>query len=88
MDTSNKSTLCLIFGILSLVFMFLPVSALSIVGIILAIVGIVFGKQIKKSGFDNGTAKAGRIFCWISIIIFIIAVVIAAVLVGTLRALV
>ena len=84
MDIENKSMMSLIFGIVSLIFMFLPVPALSLVGIILAIIGLVFGKQVKKSGFDNGKAKAGRVLCWIGLILCIIAVIVAVVLVGAL----
>lgn len=82
MDTSRKGMLCLIFGILSLVFMFIPVPVLSWVGIVLAIVGLVFGNQVKKVDPSNGMAKAGRILCLIGLILCIIGIVIAAVAVG------
>ena len=84
MELEKKSTMCLTFGIISLVFMFIPNGVLSIIGIILAIVGLVYGKQVKKSGFDNGKAKVGRVLCWIGLILCIIAVVLVAIGIGIL----
>ena len=84
MDMERKSTLCLVFGIISLIFIFLPVPFISWIGIILAIVGLANGKKVKKSGYDNGKAKAGRVLCWIGLILCIIAIVLVAIGVGIL----
>jgi len=73
------SLLSLIFGIVGIVLTFTPAS---IVGLVLAILGIVFSSMAKKKEGKNGMNKAGFILSLIAIILFIIVVVVLAIVLG------
>lgn len=74
MEKSNgKAVATLILGIISLIMIFTGVG--SVAGIILAIVGVVLGNQVKRVDPSNGMAKAGRVLCWIGLILCIIVAI-------------
>lgn len=62
---NNKATASLVLGIISLVFIFFNVFAF--VGMILAIIGLVLGIQVRKEDPSDGKAKAGVILCIIGL---------------------
>lgn len=78
----NKKTfslLALIFGIVGIVLTFTPGA---IVGLILAILGLVFSNLAKKKEGKNGMQKGGFILSLIAVILWIIVVVVIGILVG------
>ncbi|MBQ4347133.1 MAG: DUF4190 domain-containing protein [Firmicutes bacterium] len=83
--TDGRAIASLVLGIIGLVCTF--VIGQGIIGLILAIVGLVLGKKAKKEN-PSGMATAGVVLCWISIIVCIIVVVLAIVLVGAVISLI
>ena len=78
-NTNGKAIASMVLGIVSLI---LILFGGSIIGIILAIVGVVLGNSVKRIDPYNGFAKAGRILSWIGLIICIVVTVLTVVLVG------
>ena len=72
-QSKGMAVATLIFGIAS-VAMVLTISG-AVVGLGLAIVGVVLGNQVKKEDPSNRMAKAGRVLCWIVLILFILFLV-------------
>ncbi|MDF2543984.1 MAG: putative rane protein [Herbinix sp.] len=62
---NGKAIASLVLGIVSLVFIFFGYGAL--LGLAMAIVGLVLGIQAKKENPNNGQAKAGVILCIIGL---------------------
>ncbi len=58
-QSNGKAMASLVLGIISLVFIFFNVYAF--IGMIMAIVGLILGIQVKKENPDDGKAKAGVI---------------------------
>ncbi|MDL2236497.1 hypothetical protein LJC56_01495 [Christensenellaceae bacterium OttesenSCG-928-K19] len=78
----NKKTfgiISLLCGILAIVLTFTP---LSIVGLILAILGIVFSAVSKKKEGKNGLATGGLVLSIIALVIWIIVIVIVGAIFG------
>ena len=78
-EKKTFSLLSLIFGILGIVLTFTPAA---VVGLILAILGIVFSNIAKKKEGKNGLNKGGFVISLIAIIIWIIFVVVVGLIVG------
>ena len=85
-EQKGKSIASLVLGIVSLILIFTGMG--TIAGIILAIVGVNLGKSVKRSGYDNGMAKAGRVLSWIGLILCIIVLVLVLVACGAIISLV
>ena len=67
------SLLSLIFGVVGIILLFTPVS---IAGLVLIILGLIFSIVGKKKEGKNGLATAGFVVSLIGIILFVIVVVI------------
>ncbi|GHU65874.1 hypothetical protein AGMMS49983_14400 [Clostridia bacterium] len=78
-QTKTYSILSLIFGILGIVLTFTPAA---IVGLILAILGIVFSSIAKKKEGKNGFATGGFVLSLIALILWVIVVVIVGLVLG------
>ncbi|MDD4112657.1 MAG: DUF4190 domain-containing protein [Herbinix sp.] len=63
--SDGKATASLVLGIVSLVFIFFGTFAF--IGMILAIIGLVFGISAKKENPEDGKAKAGIVLCIIGL---------------------
>ena len=75
----TNSLLSLIFGIAGIVLTFTPVS---IAGLVLAILGMVFSSIAKKKEGKNGMNKAGFVLSLIAIILWILVAVVLAIVLG------
>ena len=74
------STLALVFGILGIVLTFTPVPA---VGLILAILGIIFAVVAKNKEGKSGMSTAGLVLSIIALVLWIIVIVIVGLIFGT-----
>ncbi len=68
--SEGKETATLVMGILSLVF------GCGIIGLVFAIIGLVFSSQAKKAGVESGKVKGGKICSIIGLVLGIIALII------------
>lgn len=78
-QTKTFSILSLIFGIVGIVLTFTPAS---VVGLILAILGIVFSVIGKKKEGKNGMATGGLVLSIIALVIWIIYIAIIGAIFG------
>ncbi|MDL2237542.1 hypothetical protein LJC56_06905 [Christensenellaceae bacterium OttesenSCG-928-K19] len=79
----NKKTLsilALIFGLLGIILTFTPAS---VVGLILAILGIIFAIVAKKKEGKSGMVTAGLVLSIIALVLWIIVIVFAGLIFGT-----
>ena len=80
--TNGLAIAGLVLGLVGIVFTFIPVVALSWVGLICAIVGLVLSIKAQKdsvamTGQKNGMATAGFILSIISLVIAVIGIIVA-----------
>jgi len=78
-QTKTFSLVAFICGLLGIVLTFTPIS---IVGLILAILGIVFSVIAKKKEGPSGLRVAGFVLSIVALVLWIIVVVIVGVLMG------
>jgi len=78
------SLLALIFGIAGIVLTFTPIS---IAGLVLAVLGIIFSVIAKKKEGKNGMNKAGFVLSLIALILWIVFIVIIGLLIAGTAAL-
>ncbi len=76
-ENSGKGKTAMILGIVGIVSLFIPYA--SIAAIPCAILAIIFGNQAKKANPNDGQAKAGVILGWVTLGLFILALIIALV---------
>lgn len=84
-NNEGKATASLVLGIISLVFIFFNVYAL--IGLILAIIGLVLGMQVKKEQPESTNAKVGVVLCIIGIALCGITFVSCVLCIGALSSL-
>lgn len=84
-NENGKAIASMVLGIVSLI---LILFGGSVIGIILAIVGVVLGNSVKKVDPTNGYAKAGRILSWIGLIVCIVITVLVVALIGAVVSLI
>ncbi|MBR2742294.1 MAG: hypothetical protein IKD89_01755 [Clostridia bacterium] len=80
----TQAIISLVCGIIAVILCFTGKGA--IIGIILGIVGIVMSRKAKKLGFVGGMQTAGFVLSLISVIVCLVAFIIAIALVGVLFA--
>lgn len=76
-ENSKKGNTAMILGIVAIASLFIPY--LSIASIPCAILAIIFGNQAKKINPNDGQAKAGVILGWVTLGLFVLALIIALV---------
>lgn len=74
----TSATVSLVLGIISVVFAFV----VPLVGVICAIVGLVFASKAKKEGFIGGMRTAGFVLSIIGLVLAIIMWIVTAVVIG------
>lgn len=84
-NNEGKATASLILGIISLVFIFFNIY--SFIGLILAIIGLVLGMQVKRDQPELGNAKAGVVLCIIGIVLCAFTFIACVLCIGALSSL-
>ncbi len=84
-NSSGKGTASLVLGIISVVFIFTGTFAL--IGMILAIVGLVLGIQGKKENPEDGKAKAGVVLSIIGLVLCALSFIACVACVGAIASL-
>jgi hypothetical protein len=84
-QNDGKAVASLVLGIISLVFIFF--GQFAFLGIIMAIIGLVLGIQVKKADPNNGKAKAGVVLSIIGLALCALAFLACVVLAGAIASL-
>ena len=83
-NSNGKAVTSLVLGIVSLVFIFF--GTYSIIGMILAIIGLVFGVNAKKES-PSGVATAGFVLNIIGLILCALSFIACAICIGSIASL-
>lgn len=84
-NSNGKATASLVLGIISFVFIF--TGSYAILGMILAIIGLVLGIQANKEVGPSGSARAGVILCIIGLVLCGLTFIACALCLGALATL-